>query len=69
VVSVFSTGVLEAAARGMPAWVEFPKPPSWLQEFWERYGMSRYGAEPTPAPSRPAVEPASAIARVLAGEA
>ncbi len=27
VVSVFSTGVLEAAARGLPAWVDFPDPP------------------------------------------
>lgn len=65
VVSVFSTGVLEAAARGLPAWVEFPNPPSWLREFWERYGMSRYGGDPTAPPRRPAVEPAAAIARIL----
>ena len=30
VVSVFSTGVLEAAAQGLPAWVELPRPPAGL---------------------------------------
>ena len=65
VVSVFSTGVLEAAARGREAWVDFPRPPSWLGEFWERYGMSRYGTDPTPAPARPAVEPAQRIAEIV----
>jgi hypothetical protein len=65
VVSVFSTGVLEAAARGVPAWVDFPEPPAWLEEFWERYGMRRYGGDPTPAPARAATEPAAAVAAVL----
>jgi hypothetical protein len=65
VVSVFSTGILEAAARGRDAWVDFPRPPAWLSEFWERYGMSRFGGAPTPAPARPEVEPAQEIARIL----
>jgi hypothetical protein len=65
VVSVFSTGVLEAAARGLPAWVDFPDPPAWLREFWDRYGMRQYGGDPTPAPDQPDEEPAVAIARVL----
>ena len=65
VVSVFSTGVLEAAALGIPSWVDFPNPPRWLAEFWERYGMRPYGGDPTPAPARPAEEPAQAIARIL----
>jgi len=65
VVSVFSTGVLEAAARGRDAWVDFPRPPAWLGEFWERYGMSRFGGPPTPAPARPRVEPAQQVARIL----
>jgi hypothetical protein len=65
VVSVFSTGVLEAAAQGRDAWVDFPRPPAWLGEFWERYGMHRLGATPTPAPPRPATEPARRIAEVL----
>jgi hypothetical protein len=65
VVSVFSTGVLEAATRGIPAWVDYPDPPAWLQDFWQRYDLRRYGAEPTPAPRLPAVEPAVAVAEVL----
>lgn len=65
VVSVFSTGVLEAAAQGRDAWVDFPGAPPWLAEFWERYSMSRFGQEPTAAPARPAVQPAEAIARII----
>ena len=67
VVSVFSTGVLEAAARGLPAWVDFPDPPAWLREFWDRYDMRTYGGPPTPAPPRPATAPALAVARILDG--
>ncbi|MBM7051409.1 RNA-binding protein [Rothia sp. ZJ1223] len=65
VVSVFSTGVLEAAIRGVPAWVYHPNPPAWLEEFWDRYGMNRWGSEPTPAPSIPSQEPAQAIAQYI----
>ena len=65
IVSVFSTGVLEAAARGRDAWVDFPRPPVWLGEFWERYAMHRLGTAPTPAPDRPAIEPALRIARLV----
>jgi hypothetical protein len=65
IVSVFSTGVLEAAARGRDAWVDFPRPPAWLGEFWERYGMRRLGDLPTPAPERTPVEPARRIAEVV----
>jgi hypothetical protein len=65
VVSVFSTGVLEAAAQGRDAWVDFPRPPAWLAEFWERCGMHRCGAAPTPPPPRPALEPARRVAEVL----
>jgi hypothetical protein len=67
VVSVFSTGVIEAAAQGRDAWVDFPRPPAWLGEFWERYGMHRSGTTPTPPPSRPAREPARLVAEVLEG--
>jgi hypothetical protein len=62
VVSIFSTGVLEAAAAGIPAWVTCIRPPAWVQEFWERYGLRLWGGEPTPAPSQPDIEPARAIA-------
>jgi hypothetical protein len=65
VVSVFSTGVIEAAAQGRDAWVDFPRPPAWLGEFWERYGMHRSGGAPTPPPPRPAGEPARLVAAAL----
>ena len=67
VVSVFSTGVLEAATRGVPAWVAFERPPPWLVEFWERYGMSRYGGPPTAAPTMPSSEPAALVAAAWEG--
>lgn len=63
VVSAFSTGVLEAAARGIPAWVHFDNPPKWLQDFWQRYGMRPWGGEPTPPPAVPDLNPALAIAQ------
>ena len=66
-VSVFSTGVLEAASRGRDAWVDFPRPPAWLGEFWERYGMHRLGSSPTPAPALPQQEPARRIAEIVSG--
>ena len=65
VVSIFSTGVLEAAIRGIPAWVYHPAPPAWLVEFWDRYGMNRWGSEPTPAPVQPKKEPAQRIAELM----
>ena len=65
VVSIFSTGVLEAAIRGIPAWVYPPAPPAWLVEFWDRYGMNRWGSEPTPPPVQPEKEPARRIAELM----
>ena len=69
IVSVFSTGVLEAAAQGRDAWVDFPRPPAWLGEFWERYGMHRLGNSPTPAPTRTEDEPARRIAEIVTAAA
>ena len=65
VVSIFSTGVLEAAIRGIPAWVYHPAPPAWLVEFWDRYGMNQWGQEPTLAPVQPKKEPAQRIAELM----
>lgn len=65
VVSIFSTGVLEAALRGVPAWVYHSNPPAWLLDFWNRYGMSQWGSDPTPAPQVPSREPAEQIATIL----
>lgn len=66
VVSIFSTGVLEAAASGRPAWVTGANVPDWIHEFWARYSLREWGGEPTPAPVVPPVEPAQAIAASLA---
>ncbi len=65
VVSVFSTGVLEAAAAGLPAWVTLADPPPWLREFWERYGLAPWGGAPTASPERPEVEPSRGVAEVV----
>jgi len=63
VVSAFSTGILEAAARGLPAWAHYPSPPKWLEEFWERYRINRWsrGADPTPPPELPQVNPVEGL--------
>ena len=65
VAAAFSTGLLEAAARGVPAWAFYPSPPAWLRDFWHRYGLSQWGDDPTPTPPQPDDEPAAAVARHL----
>ncbi len=61
VVAAFSTGILEAAARGLPSYAYYPDPPDWLREFWQRYDMHPWGASsPTPPPETGA-DPAAAI--------
>lgn len=65
VVSVFSTGVLEAAARGIPAWAHAPHAPAWLAAFHDRYSMSHWGQDATPRPAVPETEPALAVALAL----
>lgn len=67
VVGAFSTGILESAARGLPAWAYHSNPPGWLTEFWQRYGMGVWGGPPTAAPQQPAGEPAAAIADWVKG--
>lgn len=67
VASVFSTGVLEAAAAGLPAGVFLPDPPAWLLEFWDRYGLRPWEDRPTPSPERPPLEPSRAVARAVEG--
>lgn len=62
VVAHFSTGVLEAAALGTPAFAFCAEPPTWLREFWQRYGMSEWGSNEPTKISLPQVEPAEAIA-------
>lgn len=73
VVSVFSTGVLEAVAGGRRGWVHHAAPPAWLEDFWSRYGMARWipgvnAADQPAETSRAAVpvdEPARAVARIV----
>lgn len=65
IASIFSTGVLEAAAAGIPSWVTAVRPPEWVRDCWERYGMELWGSDPTPSPAIPAVEPAQSIAASL----
>lgn len=68
VIAVFSADLLEAAVRGMPAWVHAPRgAPGWLAEHWERYDLRRLGGEATPAPAVGADEPARLIAQILEG--
>lgn len=66
VLGVFSTGLLEAAARGIPAWADFDRPPAWLAEFWQRYRIGRLGDRPTAPPLNGEQEPALAVANWLA---
>lgn len=66
VAAIFSTGIVEAAAAGRPAWAYHPDPPLWVAELWDRYGLNRWGQDPTPTPATPAVEPAVRIAEILA---
>lgn len=65
VVSIFSTGTLEAAHRGLPAWVTHPDPPAWLSQFWARYGLARWGEDPTAAWETSGTEPARRVAEAI----
>lgn len=67
VVSIFSTGTLEAAMRGLPAWVTATDPPPWVRDFWRRYGLAEWGGEPTPPWPTLDEEPAATLARVIRG--
>ncbi len=65
VVGMFSTGLLEAAAAGLPAWGCCVDAPAWVTELWSRYGIAPWGSDaPTPTPP-PAGEhsPAAVVAR------
>lgn len=69
VAAIFSTGILEAAAAGRPAWAYHPDPSVWVAELWDRYGLHRWGDEPTPPPEIPATEPGQRIAAILSAAA
>lgn len=63
VVSAFSTGILEASARGIPAWVFHVDPPAWLEDVWARYGMQPWGQPATAA--RDLGGPPSAVMQLI----
>lgn len=65
VVSVFSTGTIEAAQSGIPAFVHHPEPPPWLSAFWRRYRLSRFGGPPSAPVEQPENEPARSIAEAV----
>lgn len=65
VVGICSTGILEAAAAGLPAWVYHPDPPAWLVEVWERNGLAQWGSPPTPRPDIGEGEPARVLAELV----
>ncbi len=65
VVAIFSSGILEAAAAGIPSWGYHPDPPAWVEGFWHRYGIARWGLDPTPRPPSAEIEPARRIAQII----
>ena len=65
VVGVFSTGILEAAASGIPSWVTHPAPPAWIRDLWDRYSLGIWGHDATPPPFQPTLEPAAKVADIL----
>ncbi len=62
VAAIFSTGILEAAAAGLPAFGVCTRPPPWIRELWDRYGIERWGGSGTTRVDLPAAEPAAVIA-------
>lgn len=68
VVAQFSTGLLEATASGVPAFGFCAQAPAWVEAFWDRYGIARWGSS---SHSRTAVwerPPAQEIAIALGDE-
>jgi hypothetical protein len=47
VVSMFSTGLIEAAAAGLHTYGYAVRPPQWLEAFWERYQIGQWPERPT----------------------
>lgn len=64
VTGIFSTGLLEAAAVGLPAIGACASPAPWILDLWDRYDITTDGSEPTKVET-PAVEPALAIAALV----
>ena len=64
VMGIFSTGLLEAAAVGLPATGTCASPEPWVLDLWDRYGIATSRSETTRI-EPPAVEPAIAILELI----
>lgn len=64
IAAVFSSGLVEGAAQGLPSWGYHPRPPRWVEELWERNSIGRWGGAPTIAPIQHS-EPAARIEQIL----
>ena len=67
VVSVFSTGVLEAAAAGLPAWVTLPDPPVLAGGVLGPLRPRPLGRPADGIPRTARMEPSRAVAEVVQG--
>jgi len=63
--AIFSTGILEAAAAGLPAFGVCQAPPRWVSELWERYEIEPLGSSTGTKVRVEATQPAEAIADLL----
>lgn len=68
VVGIFSTGLLEAAASGLPAFGVGVGVPAWVHELWDRYEIAPLGSSGDTRPAVPLVAPSIAIVDRLGAE-
>lgn len=64
ITGIFSTGLLEAAAVGLPATGACVSPEPWILDLWDRYGIATTDAEATKV-DPPFVAPAVTIAELI----
>lgn len=62
ILSHFSTGILESAAMGLPAYAYCAQPPTWLRQLWDRYEMAQWGDSQATSVDARGSEPAAAVA-------
>ena len=68
VLAHFSTGLLEAAAGGLPAFGYCQRPPAWLEELWTRYRIAQWGLDSEPTKIQfPTEEPSQAVLAYVLG--
>lgn len=67
ILSHFSTGILESAALGLPAYAYCADPPTWLRQLWSRYEMAQWGEVEATRVTTQGQEPAAAVAAYVEG--